>query len=147
MKKIILVMLSGMLSLGFASAQDLAPSQVPSVILNNFKSSYPKATDIEWEKKGDLFNVEFELGRGADHEIWYDAAGKMVKHKEEIAKKDLPASVTSKISSDFKDYRVNDVKKITTDTSTLYTMELESRAQDWEITIDSDGQIINQRKD
>lgn len=131
----------------FVQAQDIPKSQVPSVILNKFETSYPKATDIEWEMDGDLYNVEFEIGRDTDHDAWYDASGNEVRHKEEIPSSKLPASVTQTLESDFKGYRIDDVEKITTPDAITYSMELDSPSEEWQVIIDDKGAIVDQRRD
>ena len=45
-----------------AQAQDIPQSQVPSIIVNKFNKEFPKASDIEWEMDGNLYNVDFEMG-------------------------------------------------------------------------------------
>ena len=50
-----------LLGTGTIFAQDIPKSQVPSVIVNNFKKEFPKANDIEWEMQGDLYNVDFKI--------------------------------------------------------------------------------------
>lgn len=60
-------------------AQNMDRRQVPSVVLNNFDLQFPKAVDVEWEKIGDPFKVDFETGRSNDHTIWYDALGDLVR--------------------------------------------------------------------
>lgn len=144
----ILTMAVGLLlSAGNLLAQDIPHSHVPSVIVNKFSAQFPKARDIDWEQKGELYNVEFELGRNVDHEIWYDKNGQIVKHKEEINKSSLPAGVTSTLQRDFKGYRVDDIEKITEGTAVTYKMELDSFTKDWNIIMDARGKILQQNAD
>jgi len=148
MKSIILSIAAGLLlSAGSLKAQDIPSSQVPSVIVNKFATAYPKATDIEWERKGELYNVEFEMGRNIDHEIWYDKSGNLVRHKEELSKNNLPSKVTAKLQQDFKGYRIDDVEKITEGTKVTYKMELKSFTKDWDMVMDADGNILKQKAD
>ncbi|MDO6517710.1 PepSY-like domain-containing protein [Zobellia uliginosa] len=135
-------------TLSFSQAQDLPKSQVPSVILNQFNSQFPKATDVEWEMDGTLYNVEFEIGWNRDHDVWYDAEGKMVKQKEEIASKELPQAVHKTIETDFKGYSTDDVERITDEGKIFYKMELNSLLkQDWEVVFDANGNILSQIED
>lgn len=144
----ILTMVVGLLlSAGNLMAQDLPKSQVPSVIANKFAAQFPKARDIDWERKGELYNVEFELDRNMDHEIWYDKDGQLVKHKEDINKSNLPAGVTKALQRDFKGYRVDDIEKITEGTAVTYKMELDSFTKDWNIVMDANGKILQQNAD
>lgn len=150
MKKNILIVTA--ISLFMANSvfgQDIPHHQVPSVILNNFKSDFPKASDIEWEKEGDLYKVDFEIGWNTDHEIWYEASGDVVKHKEDISKSELPKAVSDRIHTDFDGYSIDDLKRITTasESETIYFLELNSFTQDWEVTIDSNGKVLNQIAD
>lgn len=147
MKKQILIvpMLAAAL---FAQAQDITQSQVPSVILNKFKIEFPKATDVEWEMDADLFNVEFETGVNMDQEIWYNSMGDIIRHEEDILVSELPASVGKRIKTDFGDYTIDDLKRITTKGMVVYKMDLESLAkQDQKVVIGADGIVISQIAD
>lgn len=128
-------------------AQDINPSQVPSLVTNSFKKDFPKASDIEWEMDGANYNVEFEIGWGVDHEIWYDATGKMIKHVEEITKSDLPKAITDKIGTDFKDLRIHDAKKISEVTQLNYAVELENMTEEWKVIFSSTGEVVQKIQD
>src|SRR5690554_7865816 len=91
---------------GTIFAQDIPQSEVPSVVLNTFKKEFPKAVDIEWEKKGEQFNVEFELGWSVDYEAWFSADGKLIRYTEDIPAKDLPSAVKNTITSRSEERRV-----------------------------------------
>ena len=99
------------LGTGTIFAQDIPSSQVPSVIVNNFKKEFPKANDIEWEMQGDLYNVDFEIGWFTDYEAWFTASGKLVKQTQEISKSDIPKAVANAIKTQYKEYRIEDAKK------------------------------------
>ncbi|SIS85727.1 Putative beta-lactamase-inhibitor-like, PepSY-like [Zobellia uliginosa] len=143
-----ILFLAALGTLSFSQAQDLPKSQVPSVILNRFNSQFPKATDVEWEMDGTLYNVEFEIGWNRDHDVWYDAEGKMVKQKEEIASKELPQAVHKTIETDFEGYSTDDVERITDEGKIFYKMELNSLLkQDWEVVFDANGNILSQIED
>lgn len=131
-----------------AFGQDIPQSQVPSVIVNNFQQTFPKAFDVEWELKGDNYKVEFETDLlGTDHEAWYDKTGKLVRHKEEISKNDLPQKVLAKISSDFSGYRTDDIEKITEGDKTIYKLELKSFTEEWKVAFDSEGNVLSKVAD
>lgn len=123
-----------------AVAQDIRQSEVPSVVLNAFQSKFSNATDVEWEMKGDLYKVEFEIGK-FDHDLWIDKNGKVVKHKEELSKSDLPAAINDKIKTEYKDYRVDDVYKIESDGKVTYEVDLDGNRGDREITFAPDGTV------
>jgi len=128
--------------------QDIPQNQVPSLVINNFHKSFPKAADAEWEQQGDLYKVEFETGLlSIDHDAWYDKAGKLTEHKEEISKGDLPQKVLTTIKRDFNDYRIDDVKKITKGNSIAYTLELKSFTEELKVAFDGNGNVLSKALD
>ncbi len=131
-----------------AWGQDIPQNQVPSLILNNFQQSFPKAFDVEWELRGENYEVEFETGLpGRDHNAWYDKTGKLSRHKEEISKSDLPGKVLAKINNDFNAYRVEDVEKITESNKAIYTLELNSFTEEWKVAFDAEGNVLSKIAD
>jgi len=131
-----------------ATAQDLPQSQVPSSVVNSFQESFPTAFDVEWELDGENYKVEFETGiLGKDHDAWYDKTGRLIRHKEEISKDELPQKVLARINSDFSGYRIDDVKKIAEGNTTTYTLELKSATQEWKVAFDSEGNVLRKVAD
>lgn len=129
-------------------AQDIPQSQVPSLVLNNFRSSFSDVKDIDWEKKGDLYKVEFETGFwNGDHTAWYNEEGDLIKHKEEIAKKELPESIREILQKDYRWYWVKDVEKLTEKDQVSYLVELKSFTEEWDIVFDESGEILSKVAD
>lgn len=131
-----------------AGAQDISKQQVPAVILNNFQKSFPKATDIEWKKQNDLYKVEFEIGFwNDDRSAWYTTEGDLIRFKEDIAKKDLPAAVLAAIEKDYKNYWVKDAERITEKNKKTYKVELRSFTEEWNIIFDESGNELSKVAD
>ncbi|MUH34721.1 hypothetical protein D9O36_02605 [Zobellia amurskyensis] len=129
-------------------AQDIPQNQVPSIIVNKFNKQFPNASDIEWEMDGSLYNVDFEMGWNTDHDVWYNAEGDVVKHKEDIAKSELPQAVKDRIKTDFKGYSIDDLERITDNQKVVYKLELDAfTKQDWDAIIDADGTLISKIED
>ena len=89
-------------SFGFALAQSGA---IPTSVSNAFKSEFPNARDVDWDKKQNLYEVEFELNR-LDHEVWYNAEGQVVRHKQELKTRSVPAKVRQSAKKQYKGYRI-----------------------------------------
>lgn len=133
---------------GTAVAQDIPQSQVPTGIVSNFQKAFPDAMDVEWEMDGNLYKVEFEIGmRQLDHDAWYDDAGKLLKHQEEISKNSLPKQVTAGVKQEFKGYRIEDVEKITEGDKVTYKLEVKSSMEEWKLTLDSNGKVLTKVAD
>lgn len=147
-QKIILGMVVFITFISFSFGQKMPQRNVPSVIVNSFQHDFPKAKDIEWKKKDTVYQVEFEIGwRDRDHKIWYNTSGKILRHKQEISKKDLPDKVSEKLSAEYKWYRIKDVKKIETPEEILYTLEAQSITEEWKLTLDEEGNILGRVAD
>jgi uncharacterized membrane protein YkoI len=140
MKKLFVVIIPLLTALA-SCAQDVSQSSVPSLVLNAFQQKFPKASDVEWEKKGDLYEVEFDLGIH-DHKALIDAAGKIVKYKEEINASDLPAAVKEAVQKDFSKYKIDEAKRIETNGSVLYKVELKNGKEDKKVYFGEDGKIV-----
>ncbi|MBW3524496.1 MULTISPECIES: PepSY-like domain-containing protein [unclassified Chryseobacterium] len=148
MKNLILTISILGLSINNISAQDIRQSEVPSIILNNFQKTFPKASDIDWEIKGNLYEVEFETGfLGDDHKVLYSRDGKLVRHEEEISKSGLPKAVLASIKRSFNGYRTDDIKKITEGGKVIYNVELKNYSQEWKVVFDAQGKILQKRED
>lgn len=131
-----------------AFAQDIPQSQVPAVVVNSFQQKFPKAKGVDWELKAGLYEAEFETGLfGTDHEVWIQSNGKIVRHKEELAKNDLPKAVIAKVKKDFSGYRIEDVKKITEEQKITYAFEVKSRTDEWKLVVDTQGSILGKIRD
>lgn len=146
MKKIMILAAGLMLGTVLCYAQDVPEAQVPSVVLNNFKKEFPRASDVEWELKNTQYEVEFELGL-ADHEVWYDATGQLVKHEEDFEARNLPESVNNTIKKSYAGYRISDVKKITTGSTVNYKMELKKDNIEWKIVFSAEGGEVSKVED
>jgi hypothetical protein len=133
---------------GATFGQDIPQSQVPPLLVNNFQRAFPKASDVGWKMDGEMYQVEFETGLpGNDHNAWYDKAGKLIRHKEEISKSHLPKKVLAKIDTDFGGYRADDVRKITEGNKITYTLELKKSDQEWKVAFDPVGNVLSKVAD
>jgi len=129
---------------GLSFAQDIAVRDVPSIVLNSFTKTFPKANDVDWEMKGEVFNVEFEIGR-RDHEVWLDQKGTIVKHKKEITARELPSTVKNSIKQNYKGYRIDDVGQVEEMKQVIYKVELKTFTDEKELVFDQSGKLSNKR--
>ncbi len=148
-KRIFLSAIALLFAVSYAIGQDISQSKVPSVIVNKFQQGFSKARDVEWEMKGDNYEVEFEVGRhpDRDHEILYSPTGDVLRHKQEISKKDLPAQISKKLKAEYKGYRIKDVEKIVKGDQTIYKLEAKSSKEEWEMKLDDKGNILRKKRD
>lgn len=127
-------------------SQDISASSVPSAIITAFNTAYPNAADVEWEKISGMYKVEFEIGK-ADHDIWYEASGKVVRHRFEISATALPAPVTDMLNRDFKDYRIDGVDQIEENGTVQYKIDVEGATGDRKLWVDPQGTMLSNMAD
>lgn len=98
----------------------------PQSMRNSFEAQYPKATNIEWEKKHGHAVAEFHLpGIKGECEAWYTLDGKWIMTEFDIVYSDLPAAVRNSFETEYGiDTPVDDVKRIERyNAKTIYLIE------------------------
>jgi len=146
-KRFLIIPLILLFFANFSFAQDIAESDIPASITNNFKQEFPNASDLEWEMDGELYNAEFDDENSADHDVWYNQNGEIVKHKQEITKEELPEKVLSKINMEYQDFKIDDIKKIVENNITTYEIELDSSTDELEVVVNPEGEVLSKKED
>ena len=127
-------------------AQDLTEAQVPAEAKKSLTAAYPTAAEIKWEKKKELYKAGFKIGK-ADHDLWLSADGKIMKHRLEIKKDELPAAVHETIKKDFSSYKIDDCEKTEEKGVATYKVELKNEAGKKNVRFDADGKLITKKND
>lgn len=128
-------------------AQDLSKNEVPSNLQSLFTATYANSRDVEWEKKGNHYKVEFEVNN-RDHDLWYDADGTIIKSKIEIAESDLPAEVATALKNKYADYKVDSVEVREENGEKTYEIEIDKGwTLERKLVLDASGKIISDRED
>ena len=142
MKRISLLLMSGVFSL-VSCSQDIPAAKVPSVVQNTVKLKFPNATDIEWEKKKDSYEAEFNISN-IEHCLHIDNAGIVLLHKQEINETELPVAVISAIQKNYNGYKIDDAKKVDKKGVICYEVELEAKGKkDVQAFFSPSGDITN----
>jgi uncharacterized membrane protein YkoI len=144
MKKIILMMpfLAGFLITSYG--QDISMNDVPADVQNTFQKQYSNATDIDWEKKGQLYEAEFDKD-GSDWEVRLDQTGKVIREKKDIDYNELPDKIKDALKTGYKDYSVDDLDQITENNQILYKVELENKTEEIKLWFDKEGQTVTRK--
>ena len=119
-------------------SQDIPANEVPSVVINALKAKFPEATGIDWEKKQDLYEAEFDFGK-TEFSVLIDSNGKLILHKQDIKKRDLPTNITSVLNSNYKKFRIDDVEKLEKDGITYYQAELKGNGKVARLVFSAEG--------
>lgn len=126
-----------------ANSNDVTP---PQTLSDNFKRDFAKARDIDWEKSGVLYEVEFEIGwiGKNDYKAYYDFEGNLVMYRKEISSDQLPAVVKNAALTKYPNFKFDDVDKIVIGTEMLYKVSLEKGKTDVKMTLTHQGKIIDE---
>ena len=116
----------------------ITADKVPALVSNSFKVRFAEATEVEWAKTGNLYEVEFMV-QGHEVTALLDASGKILKHKEDILLAALPEGVKNALNQEYKNYKTDDIEKLDTDGSVYYQVELENADQELKQVFTTDG--------
>jgi hypothetical protein len=101
---------------------------------------------LKWEKKKDLFKGGFKIGK-TDHDVWLNSDGKVMKHRVEIKKDELPTAVQETIKKDFSNYKADDCEKTDENGVTTYKVELKNETDKKNVRFESNGKVIAKKND
>lgn len=124
----------------FMYPQDIPSSQVPAAVKNTLKARFPKTTSLDWEKKGELYEADFDV-KNVDHKALIEATGKLVAVKYDIRTAQLPQTVRNTINTQYKGLRIDGVEKVERSGTVYYQVELDSEPRDQHIIIKGDGKV------
>lgn len=124
-----------------ACDNDLAPSQVPSIVKNTFKYSFSKAMDVEWEYIKNAYEVNFEVNN-VDHEALLDSSGNLQKYKYAIDKNRLPKNLQSFLQHKYPNRKWEDPEHVIEGSFDYYQLELDSFLNDKKLVVDSLGKVL-----
>ncbi len=128
------------LPIAFAScAGTIDQQEIPSVVINAVTTKYPEAKDLDWEVKNGIYEAEFDLGKD-DYEVWVNAEGTILKVEQEIANAQIPAAVLTKVKSDFKEFKLDDAKRIEIGKAVYYEIELDGTLGDQTVVYSAVGE-------
>ncbi|MCO6460767.1 MAG: hypothetical protein J5I59_05145 [Saprospiraceae bacterium] len=143
MPRLLLILLIVFFYVSGLSAQKLNPKKVPSVVLNQFKKVYHKATDVDWEKINKLYKVEFDFAGREDIEVWYDESLRVVRKVETLFKNELPTKLKDVLNVKFKNYKIDDLKRVFSANRVNYLVHLETNDEELVVTMDENGDILS----
>jgi uncharacterized membrane protein YkoI len=136
-----------------AQAERIDLDQVPKAVMEGLRQEHPDASNLEVDKENHfgltLYEVKFKEKGGHEHQTLLDTEGKPFGHEEPVDPKDLPPAVTQSLGKVFSSFKIKDVEKIHHPDGTRieYEIDLEGDGADWEITMDSKGNVLAKEQD
>ena len=118
---------------------DVKPDDVPAAVKESLISAFPNAQNIEWEKKAEDFEADFDQEL-VDYDALFNASGSLLKHKYDLPEAELPEEVKAGINQKYAGFRIDDADVLVQDGDTLYQVELEKDKQEHKLVFSADGQ-------
>lgn len=125
---------------------DLNLNQVPTTIKSAFQAKYASATDVDWEKKGNYYVVDFKYNQ-LDMDVWYNAA----TSKEAMTVTDygrnlfyLPPTVERAFATgEYGSWTVDDITYYERTDTSFFLFEVEKAGEkDMDLYYSPDGTLI-----
>ena len=123
-------------------AQDGASDEVKA----SFDKKFPNASSVKWDKENDTeWEAEFK-NDGISYSANFSTDGTWVETEHKVNKKDLPAEITTVISTDFSGYKIEGIEKFEKPTSSGYDVEIEKGEEILELVFDNSGKLLAKKK-
>lgn len=117
--------------------------RVNSTIRQAFKSQYPSAKRVEWERKANFYVADFHIG-GTEAEAWYTHDGTWQMTETDIRYAELPGAVrTGFEAGDYAGWRIDDIDKVERGgLATIYVIEVERGEAEYCLYYSEEGLLI-----
>lgn len=123
------------------------PTTIPQAITDAINEMYAGATIVDFDQEKNGFEVDI-LHNSVYKDVYFNAANEWISTEWDITEDKVPAIVMNALkASDYKNYRIEDIDQIEKPAGTFYLFELEQGDNDVEVTISTEGNIENVRKD
>ncbi|WP_157578422.1 PepSY-like domain-containing protein [Pontibacter roseus] len=122
---------------------DVKPDDVPAAVKETLLTSFPNATDVDWEKLGEDFEADFDVDT-VDYSALINSSGSLLKQKQDILETELPEAVRTAIEGAYAGYKIDDSELLLQGQTTLYQVELDDNTREEKLVYSADGQLVQQ---
>lgn len=119
---------------------NLLQNQVPNEVIVAFQGQFPNATDVEYQKVGGQYEVDFDINN-VEHDALYNADGTLVKYKYDILSSEVPQAILITIETDYENRLIDDAEILMIDEVVYYQIELENIPVDIKLVFNNDGTV------
>ena len=143
MKKTVFLVLAIAMVFTACEDDDMRNADIPSVVLNGFTEQFSNATGVEWEKKADVYEAEFEIEKVA-YEAILSSDGTIVKYKYDVSYEALPEAVQASITADYDKTNIDEIELIQISETSYYQVEFDAEPNDNKIIFEESGQVTTE---
>lgn len=138
----------------FMMACDMYDDGIPSkAVRSEFKSMYPDAKDVEWDREGMYWSVSFETGsysNRVDHEALFDTEGNWIYTETDMYMSLVPQSIKGFLEAN-PEYGIlplddKEVEYYQTPSGNFYRFDLKLAGRDIDVDVTEDGKVSLAKK-
>lgn len=127
-------------------AQKSDSKNVPEKVLSAFNAKFPDAKKVEWEMESDSeWEAEFKWN-GKEYSANFSTDGEWRETEYEIKESEIPSNIRVILDQNFSDYEIEDPEISETSTGKSYEMEIEAGEEEYEVTIDTKGNLTKKKE-
>jgi len=132
--------------IGTGSAFAYAKSPVGDRVQESFKREFAGAQFVQWYEVGDYYKASFVLA-GHRAEAYFTKDAEFQGCIRDLFFDQLPLSVMKSFDKRFANAAILDVREITNNEGTFYSLNLEYNNRKYHVRSDADGNFIEVEKD
>ena len=110
MKKFLFVALAAILTTS-SFGQKTSKDNIPQIVKDALKKSFPTAQNEKWEKENQNFEAEFNLNK-EEVSALFSPEGKLLETEVEIALGELPKPIVNYVSKNLSGKKIKEASKI-----------------------------------
>jgi hypothetical protein len=126
-------------------ASGQSKTDAPAAVKEAFAKKFPDVKKVSWEMEDEsIWESEFKL-KGTEYSANFTIDGTWVETEHELKKSELPSSIRDFLNSDYKEYKIEEIKSAETPDSKLIEVIVEKGEEHWELIFDSNGKFIEKK--
>lgn len=116
----------------FSFAQKLVEKDVPDNVKNAFKSKFPDAVNVEWEKDSADTEAAF-LSNEMKTEAKFDVNGNWKETEWEMPTEFVPDTIAGYITKNYKDFKIKEFSMTDSPSGKSYIVEVQKKKEAYEL--------------
>ena len=125
-----------------AFAQNMDASKVPAAAKSSFSKSFPKATNVKWEKEDGNYEAGF-TENGREMAATFDEKGTWLETESKIAISALPKGVVEYVEKNYKGQKIKGAEKLSLPNNEV---QYEAEIKGADLIFDANGKFVKSKK-
>ncbi len=127
-------------------AQKSESKNVPEKVLSALNAKFPDAKKVEWEMETDSeWEAEFKWN-GKQYSANFSTEGEWHETEYEIKESEIPSNIRAILDQYFSEYKIEEPEISETSMGKSYEMEIEAGKEEYEVTIDTKGNLTKKKE-